>query len=185
MQHSTWDYEIVYADRSSKDKQLLVRPLLWKTKNTNIAGSWKLKFTFYFALATRTVALLGKWCFVQWKIMDIRTSFILITLFFDEVPKYGGGSKFWGYDGINNEPLCIELCIFVQCHFINHFIMLLLNVIQLLSIGMIAAYFWSLNFISWLFLIKGVLNIRNTNMVAEKYPRLYNNLLIFRIYNMG
>jgi hypothetical protein len=45
---STWDHETWYADRSSKDKQLLIRPLLWKSKNTNMAGSWKLKFTLHF-----------------------------------------------------------------------------------------------------------------------------------------
>jgi hypothetical protein len=39
--HQTmWDYEILYADRSSKDEQLLIRPLLRKTKkNTNMVGS--------------------------------------------------------------------------------------------------------------------------------------------------
>jgi hypothetical protein len=26
--HSTWDHEILYADRSSEDEQLLIRPLL-------------------------------------------------------------------------------------------------------------------------------------------------------------
>jgi hypothetical protein len=39
-----WDHEILYADRSSKDKQLLVTPpLRKKTKNTNMAGSWMFK----------------------------------------------------------------------------------------------------------------------------------------------
>jgi hypothetical protein len=35
--------------------------------------------------------------------------------------------------------------------------------------------------------IKGVLNIRDTNTVGEKYSRLYRpiNVFIFRIYNMG
>jgi hypothetical protein len=50
MQHlhqSTWDHETLYTDRSTKDKQLLVWPLLRKTKNMNKAGSWKLKFTVY------------------------------------------------------------------------------------------------------------------------------------------
>jgi hypothetical protein len=45
---STWDHGILYADRSLKDKQLLVRPLLWITKNTNMAGGWKFKYIFYF-----------------------------------------------------------------------------------------------------------------------------------------
>jgi hypothetical protein len=35
---SVWDQEILYADRSSEDEQLLTRPLLLETKNTNMAG---------------------------------------------------------------------------------------------------------------------------------------------------
>jgi hypothetical protein len=35
---STWDYEIVYADRFSDDEQLLVTEFLWKTKNMNLGG---------------------------------------------------------------------------------------------------------------------------------------------------
>jgi hypothetical protein len=34
-----WDHEIVFADKSLKDKQLLQGPLLWKTKNINVKGS--------------------------------------------------------------------------------------------------------------------------------------------------
>jgi hypothetical protein len=34
------------------------------------------------------------------------------------------------------------------------------------------------------FLIKGVLNISDTNMAAEKYSKLYINLFTFGIYNM-
>jgi hypothetical protein len=50
LHQSTWDREILYADRSAKDKQHLVIPLLWKTKNTNMAGGWKFKYIFYFIL---------------------------------------------------------------------------------------------------------------------------------------
>jgi hypothetical protein len=32
------DHAILYTDRSSKDEQLLIRPLLSKTKNTNMAA---------------------------------------------------------------------------------------------------------------------------------------------------
>jgi hypothetical protein len=35
---STWDHGILYADRSPEIKQLLIRPLLHKAKNMNIAG---------------------------------------------------------------------------------------------------------------------------------------------------
>jgi hypothetical protein len=38
LHQSTWDHEILYADRSSKDEQLLIRPFLSKTKNTNMAA---------------------------------------------------------------------------------------------------------------------------------------------------
>jgi hypothetical protein len=31
-------HEILYTDRSSKDEQLLIRPFLSKTKNTNMAA---------------------------------------------------------------------------------------------------------------------------------------------------
>jgi hypothetical protein len=46
---STWDHETLYADISSEAEQLLIRPiLLWKTKNTNLAGSCNSKLTFCF-----------------------------------------------------------------------------------------------------------------------------------------
>jgi hypothetical protein len=32
------DHEILYTDRSSKDEQLVIRPFLSKTKNTNMAA---------------------------------------------------------------------------------------------------------------------------------------------------
>jgi hypothetical protein len=47
-----WDHELFYADRSSMDKHFLVIPLLRKTKNTNIAGGWMFKYTFYFLEST-------------------------------------------------------------------------------------------------------------------------------------
>jgi hypothetical protein len=57
--------------------------LMWKTifvriQNTNMVGSWKLKFTFYFMERTHKLLHLYKWSFVHWKIMDIHTSFIWI-----------------------------------------------------------------------------------------------------------
>jgi hypothetical protein len=40
---------------------------------------------------------------------------------FDAVFKYGDGAKFWGYFGINAEPLFVEFCDFVQCYiFVNY-----------------------------------------------------------------
>jgi hypothetical protein len=46
LHQSTWDHEILYADRFSKDEQLLVRPFLWKIKNTNVEGGIRLQFMF-------------------------------------------------------------------------------------------------------------------------------------------
>jgi hypothetical protein len=40
--------------------------------------------------------------------MDIPISFIWIIILFNAVFKYGDGAKFWGYVGINAEPLCVE-----------------------------------------------------------------------------
>jgi hypothetical protein len=34
----TWDHEMLYTDRSSNNEQLLIRPFLSKTKNTNMAA---------------------------------------------------------------------------------------------------------------------------------------------------
>jgi hypothetical protein len=93
-----WDSKIVYADRSSKDEQLLMLPLLWKAKNMNMAGSWKLKFTFYFMERTHEPLLLqsDKLSYVQWKIMHIPTSFIWLIIVFGEAFEYRGGSKLSG-----------------------------------------------------------------------------------------
>jgi hypothetical protein len=38
LNQSTWEHEILYTDRSSKDEKLLIRPFLSKTKNTNMAA---------------------------------------------------------------------------------------------------------------------------------------------------
>jgi hypothetical protein len=62
---------------------------------------WNLKFTFYFMETAHEPLLLEKWNFVQWKIMDIPTSFIWNIIFFGGVFEYGSDSKFWGYAGTN------------------------------------------------------------------------------------
>jgi hypothetical protein len=49
---STWDRDILYADRSSEDEQLLIRLFLRKTKSTNMAGGLNVKFTFCFTEIT-------------------------------------------------------------------------------------------------------------------------------------
>jgi hypothetical protein len=110
--------------------------------------------------------------------MNIPTTFISL----DGAFKYGKGAQFWGYDGTKDETFCIELCTFVQCHAFVH---------------TITCYYWILyNCFNWhnskapisfqgFFFVKGVLNFRDTNTVAEKYSRLCINLFIFRNYNMG
>jgi hypothetical protein len=50
---------------------------------------------------------LDKWSLVQWKIIDVPISFVLIVIFFDEAVKYGIGAKFWGHVGTNAKPPCV------------------------------------------------------------------------------
>jgi hypothetical protein len=53
LHQSPWDHEIsLYTDRALKDEQLLIGPFLWKTKNSNVDGSWELKFIFCFTKTT-------------------------------------------------------------------------------------------------------------------------------------
>jgi hypothetical protein len=52
LHQSTWDHEILYTDRSSNDEQLLMKPVLSETKNTNMAAIWMLKFIVCFVEAT-------------------------------------------------------------------------------------------------------------------------------------
>jgi hypothetical protein len=44
----TWDLEILYADKSSKDKQLLIRPLLPKNQKLEHGGRLKFKIEILF-----------------------------------------------------------------------------------------------------------------------------------------
>jgi hypothetical protein len=129
---STWDHEIWYANRCPEDEQLLIWQLLRKTKNTNMAGGWSLKFTLCFIGTTREPLhlLLDKWRFVQWKIMN---HFFCVRAF-----EYGYVSKFWCCVGTNAEWICEEFCNFVQCHtFANYLSCFLLKFIHLFSIHMI------------------------------------------------
>jgi hypothetical protein len=43
LHQSTWDHEILYTDRSSKDEQLLVRPFLSKAKKYEHGGRLNVK----------------------------------------------------------------------------------------------------------------------------------------------
>jgi hypothetical protein len=54
--------------------------------------------------------------YVQWKIMNITTSFIWIIISFDGAFEYDSALNFWGYVGTNAELLSVEFCNFVHCH---------------------------------------------------------------------
>jgi hypothetical protein len=64
--------------------------------------------------------------------MDIPTRFIWIFILFDIAFKYGDVAKFWGYVGINAEPVCVEFCSVVQNVYFIKFE-------NLFSVGMITA----------------------------------------------
>lgn len=40
---------------------------------------------------------------------------IWIIILFDEAFKYGDGATVWGYVETNDDPLCVEICNFVEC----------------------------------------------------------------------
>jgi hypothetical protein len=59
-----------------------------------MAGGWYLKLPFTFILATNEPLHLDERSFVQWKIVDITTSFIWITVFSNGPFEYGDGRIF-------------------------------------------------------------------------------------------
>jgi hypothetical protein len=105
----------VYPEKSYEDGQLLIRPLLRKAKDTNMAAGWLLKLTFNFMEKIHEQLHLDKWSSLHWKIMDIPTRSIWIVIFFDGACECDT-SKFGGYVGTNTEQRCIEFCNFVQFH---------------------------------------------------------------------
>jgi hypothetical protein len=48
------------TDRYTECEQFLIRPVLWDYKYVNMAGSWKLNFTFYFIEGTHEALHLKK-----------------------------------------------------------------------------------------------------------------------------
>jgi hypothetical protein len=86
---------ILYDDGFLKDERLLISFFCENPKNTNEVGGWKLKFVFCFTETTHEpFYLLDKWRLVEWKIVDIPTSFVWIIVLFNEVFQYGDGAKF-------------------------------------------------------------------------------------------
>jgi hypothetical protein len=60
------DHGILNADRSLEDKELLNRPFLWKPKNTNVEGRWKLKDIILYGEKSWTTALIQmKFCIIK------------------------------------------------------------------------------------------------------------------------
>jgi hypothetical protein len=57
LHHSTWDHRMLYAGRSLEVEQLLIRPLMQKTKNTNMVGGWYLKLIFFMVIAHEPLRL--------------------------------------------------------------------------------------------------------------------------------
>jgi hypothetical protein len=112
-----WRHKIVCAGRYSEDEQLSIRPLFRESKNTNMAGGWKLKFTFYAVLRSHEPLhlLLDKLGFLHWNIMDIPTTFIWIIVFLDGAHEYGDFSKLCDSVGTNAVLLCVEFSNF-GCH---------------------------------------------------------------------
>jgi hypothetical protein len=66
------DCYILYDDRFSKDKQLLLELFLWETKNTNVMHGSKLKFIPSFMETTYAPLHLDKRCLVQQRDADTR-----------------------------------------------------------------------------------------------------------------
>jgi hypothetical protein len=60
-----------------------------------MAGGWKIKFTFFYADTSKAVVLRQiKFGRLQFKMMNVLSRFILITVLFDEAFKYGDVAKF-------------------------------------------------------------------------------------------
>jgi hypothetical protein len=106
----------LYSDKSLEGEYILIRTFLLKTKNTSMAGGWKLKFTFYVMETTHERLQLNKWSCVLWTITNICKAFISIIIFFDGAFGCSGISKFWVYAWTNAEIHCVTLCNFGLCH---------------------------------------------------------------------
>jgi hypothetical protein len=97
-----WGHEILYADIASKDELFL-----WKAKNTNVEGGWKLKFVLFYLDNSWTVSL-SQVKFGPAKDHDLPTSWIWSIVLFNEALNCGDGAKFWSHVVTNAEPLCAD-----------------------------------------------------------------------------
>jgi hypothetical protein len=65
LHQSAWDHKILYSDSYLEDEQLLISPLLRESKNMNMVGGSKLKFTFNFMERTHEPLHIVKLSFVH------------------------------------------------------------------------------------------------------------------------
>jgi hypothetical protein len=56
-----------------------------------MASGWNLKLTFYFMKTVHELLHLDKRSLVQWRIVDISTSFVYIIIMLDGLFEYGDG----------------------------------------------------------------------------------------------
>jgi len=111
---------LLYSDRSFMNEQLLISQFLWEIKSVNVEGGWKLKFIFCFMETAHTPLYLDKWSLIQYKILDVPTSFMWIITLVPKAFKQGNFVKFWGYVGTNTETLRVDFCNFVQNFLLNN-----------------------------------------------------------------
>jgi hypothetical protein len=96
LHHLTWDHEMLYTDRPSK--QLLTRPLSWKIKiDKNMVDGWNLKFTFCFMITNHRFYL-DKQLRYDERSRTYLQFFMWIIIFFDVALERGDGGIFnsWG-----------------------------------------------------------------------------------------
>jgi hypothetical protein len=135
LHQSTWDHKILYADTSLEDEQLLIRPLLRESKNINMAGGSKLKFTFYFIQRTHKPLHLSQIKFYTLKDNGHTYKFYFNHPFINGTFEY---SVFWNFEVMLGQTLnyfvqyCVILCSVIYLYDI-YLVIVLSNVIWLLE----------------------------------------------------
>jgi len=74
---STWEHDILYADRNLKNEQLLTKRVFFKTSTTT-EGGWMLQFIFCFTEITHKLLHLDKLNSLQQRIVDLPTRHISV-----------------------------------------------------------------------------------------------------------
>jgi hypothetical protein len=121
LHQSKWDHKILYADRTSEDEQLLIRPLLRELKKYEHGGRLNVKVNILFYGENSWIVARRQTKICTLKIIDIPTGFIWTIIFFDGAFECGGISKCLGYVPTSAELLLVEFCCFGQYHIlVNH-----------------------------------------------------------------